>query len=91
MAFLQDGLRLSRSRTRLRARQQGESNKGSGTQLEPNALNGAGATMSDVPPMAILPANYHKFTSQAELGTYLADKYRIRTPNELQSCEVCHR
>ncbi len=52
---------------------------------------GTGTTLSDVPPMAILPTSYHKFTSQRELGTYLADKYRIRTPNELQSCEVCHR
>ena len=62
-----------------------------GVKLQPHALNGAGETMSDVPPMAILPSSYHKFTSQRELGTYLADKYRIRTPNELQSCEVCHR
>ena len=41
--------------------------------------------------MPLLPASYHKFTSQDALGTYLADKYRIRTPYELQSCEVCHR
>lgn len=52
---------------------------------------GEGRTMSDVPPMPLLPASYHEFTSQAALGTYLADKYRIRTPGELQSCEVCHR
>ena len=68
-----------------------DSKSQSGTQLEPNALHGAGKTYSDVPPMPLLPASYHKFTSQDALGTYLADKYRIRTPYELQSCEVCHR
>ncbi len=68
-----------------------KANGGSGVQLEPNALHGAGRTYTDVPPVALLPASYHKFTSQDALGTYLADKYRIRTPHELQSCEVCHR
>jgi ferredoxin len=68
-----------------------DNQSGSGTGTNPHAINGAGQTSSDVPPMAILPASYHKFTSQQALGTYLADKYRIRTPNELQSCEVCHR
>ena len=69
----------------------GKSSHSSGTQLQPNALNGSGKTESDVPPVPILAASYHKFTSQDALGTYLTDKYRIRTPNELQSCEVCHR
>ncbi|MGI4757194.1 MAG: cytochrome c3 family protein [Janthinobacterium lividum] len=69
----------------------GQSSQSTGVQLEPNAKNGAGKTYTDVPPMAMLPASYHKFTSQEALGTYLADKYRIRTPHELQSCEVCHR
>jgi len=32
-----------------------------------------------------------KFTSQEDLGKFLTDKYHIRTPNELSSCEVCHR
>ena len=34
---------------------------------------------------------YTKFTSQRELGTFLIDHYKIRKPNELSSCEVCHR
>jgi len=40
-----------------------------------------------------LPAGLHytKFTSQKELGNFLADHYRIRNPRELTSCEVCHR
>jgi hypothetical protein len=32
-----------------------------------------------------------KFTSQEELGRFLVDHYKIRKPNELSSCEVCHR
>ena len=34
---------------------------------------------------------YKKFTSQDELGHFLVDHYKIRTPKELTSCEVCHR
>ena len=34
---------------------------------------------------------YEKFTSQDELGKFLVDHYKIRTPKELTSCEVCHR
>jgi hypothetical protein len=34
---------------------------------------------------------YMKFTSQDQLGHFLVDHYKIRTPNELASCEVCHR
>ena len=42
---------------------------------------------------ACLPvaAKYEKFTSQDELGHFLVDHYKIRTPKELTSCEVCHR
>ena len=32
-----------------------------------------------------------KFTSQEELGQFLVHQYKIRTPKELTSCEVCHR
>ena len=35
--------------------------------------------------------SYTKFTSQRELGNFLIDHYKIRKPNELSSCEVCHR
>src|SRR5438067_2215229 len=42
-------------------------------------------------PAMPLPASYTKFTSQRELGNYLIDHYHIRKPNELSSCEVCHR
>jgi hypothetical protein len=34
---------------------------------------------------------YQKFTTQDEMGRFLADEYKIRTPKELTSCEVCHR
>lgn len=42
---------------------------------------------------ATLPAMpvYKKFTSQDELGHFLEKQYKIRTPKELTSCEVCHR
>jgi len=41
---------------------------------------------------AALPlTSYVKFTSQDELGHFLLDHYKIRTPKDLQSCEVCHR
>jgi len=36
-------------------------------------------------------SNYKKFTSQDELGGFLVDHYKIRTPKDLTSCEVCHR
>ncbi len=51
----------------------------------------SGAAQSDAPPAITVPASYEKFTSQMELGTYLTAQYHIRTPTELQSCEVCHR
>jgi hypothetical protein len=38
-----------------------------------------------------VPAVYKKFTSQDELGRFLLERYKIRTPYELTSCEVCHR
>ncbi len=90
MAFMQGGP-IEQHPNAASQTSNGISAHGSGVQMQPEALAGAGQTMSDVPPMAILPASYHKFTSQQALGTYLADKYRIRTPAELQSCEVCHR
>ncbi len=40
---------------------------------------------------AIGAPEYKKFTSQDELGNFLVVHYKIRTPKELASCEVCHR
>jgi hypothetical protein len=51
-----------------------------------------GPTSSDVPPLGItMPASYQKFTSQMDLGKYLTAQYHIRRPEELSSCETCHR
>jgi Cytochrome c7 and related cytochrome c len=51
-----------------------------------------GPTSSDVPPLGImLPASYTKFTDQMELGKYLTAQYHIRNPEQLSSCETCHR
>ena len=65
----------------------------SGTSLQPHPTTGEGQTVSDVSPMSgpMVPASYVRFTSQAALGKYLTEQYHIRTPNELASCEVCHR
>jgi hypothetical protein len=50
---------------------------------------------TDVPPymgqIGIRFPKYVKFTSQDELGHFLLDHYKIRTPKDLTSCEVCHR
>jgi len=56
----------------------------------PNAA--AGKTATDAP-TGTIPASLHfeKFTSQDQLGHFLLKQYHIRTPNELSSCEVCHR
>jgi hypothetical protein len=59
-----------------------------------NAPEGPGKTRTaDLGPLmgVAVPASYQKFTSQIELGKYLTAQYHIRTPNELSSCETCHR
>ena len=42
---------------------------------------------------ALLPAApvFQKFTSQEDMGHFLEVHYKIRTPKDLTSCEVCHR
>jgi hypothetical protein len=58
--------------------------------LQVPSLGGHGA----VPEVAgALPAalHYEKFTSQDKLGHFLLQHYKIRTPKDLTSCEVCHR
>jgi hypothetical protein len=55
----------------------------------------AGLAESELTDVAFMDApssqHLHKFTSQDELGQFLIHSYRIRTPRELSSCEVCHR
>jgi hypothetical protein len=70
----------------------GQGRPQSGTNLQPHPRTGEGQTASDVAPMGIvMPASYQKFTSQMELGKYLTSQYHIRTPEQLSSCETCHR
>lgn len=71
----------------------GKARPGSGTELEPRPRDGDSKTVSDGPPLGSIsmPPSYQKFSSQIELGHYLTAQYHIRTPNELSSCEVCHR
>ena len=40
---------------------------------------------------AASPNAAQNFTSQMDLGKYLTAQYHIRPPNELTSCETCHR
>jgi hypothetical protein len=55
-------------------------------------ITGAQGMTSDVAAAALPVAPvYQKFTSQDELGHFLAGHYKIRTPKDLSSCEVCHR
>jgi Cytochrome c7 and related cytochrome c len=64
----------------------------SGTNLQPRSQLTQGGTASDASPVAMtLPVSYQKFTDQMELGRYLTSQYHIRPPNELTSCETCHR
>jgi ferredoxin len=42
--------------------------------------------------LSLAPApTYQKFTSQQDMGLFLVDHYKVRTPKDLASCEVCHR
>jgi len=50
--------------------------------------SGAGMTALNQTHMQV---EYKKFTDQDELGHFLVDHYKIRTPKDLTSCEVCHR
>ena len=59
-----------------------------------DAPHGPGGTQTGAPnPLmgVAIPASYQKFTSQLDLGKYLTSQYHIRRPNELSSCETCHR
>ena len=54
---------------------------------------GAGHGMAGDVAASTMPAapTYVKFTSQMDMGHFLVDHYKIRTPKDLTSCEVCHR
>ena len=49
------------------------------------------AEVASLAPVSLPKSAYTKFTSQDEMGQFLIDHYKIRTPRELSSCEVCHR
>ena len=69
---------------------QGMTRTHSGTMGGPIPENGSGDTVSNNPVIR-MPASYQKFTDQKALGEFLVDRYHIRTPNQLSSCETCHR
>jgi Cytochrome c7 and related cytochrome c len=67
----------------------GEGAQVAALQMPKSATTGQSA---DAPAVEVPAAlHYEKFTSQDELGHFLLKQYHIRTPNELSSCEVCHR
>ncbi len=59
--------------------------------FETAALVSDAGTAMTAPGQTHAHATYQKFTSQDELGHFLLDHYKIRTPKDLTSCEVCHR
>jgi hypothetical protein len=68
------------------------SGKGPEVAMMQSPAESHGLTASDVPPLGIaMPASYTKFTDQMELGKYLTSQYHIRNPEQLSSCETCHR
>ena len=58
---------------------------------EPNGERAEGIKLASLSLPVVQGSSYIKFTSQDELGRFLVVHYKIRTPNELSSCEVCHR
>lgn len=50
------------------------------------SLNGPNYQMTGQP-----MKNAKKFIDQMTMGKYLVAQYHVRTPNEIQSCETCHR
>jgi hypothetical protein len=77
------------------------------TRQDPGTTSGASAQMAslrlpesgakglagDVAATAVPIAapSYQKFTNQMDMGHFLEVHYKIRTPKDLTSCEVCHR
>jgi hypothetical protein len=55
------------------------------------ALGGHGAVAEVAGAGVPAALHYEKFTSQDKLGHFLLQHYKIRTPKDLTSCEVCHR
>ena len=58
---------------------------------EPHLVHAAAMVSDTGAGVAQAPVDYKKFTSQDELGHFLLSAYKIRTPKDLASCEVCHR
>jgi hypothetical protein len=72
-----------------------QKNPGSGgSQVASLMLPGSGAkglagdVAAAMPPVAPV---FQKFSSQEDMGKFLVVHYKIRTPKDLTSCEVCHR
>jgi hypothetical protein len=58
--------------------------------LRPAVMTTGSATAAE-PDLSAATLEVQKFTSQDALGHFLLVHYKIRTPKDLTSCEVCHR
>ena len=63
--------------------------------MQSESTTPTGQAVSDAPSYALGAGDpmvsYQKFTSQNDLGKYLITQYHIRNPEQLSSCETCHR
>src|SRR5690242_5304706 len=46
---------------------------------------------SERPVVVVMDGQKKSFTNQLELGTFLRDKYHLRTTQDITSCSTCHR
>ncbi len=58
---------------------------------ETNLVDVAAQSQNGLAPAGTAGIQYAKFTNQEALGKFLIEQYHIRTPQELSSCETCHR
>jgi hypothetical protein len=67
----------------------GASAQEAGLELPPGPARGQEGASPPAP--VSLPADYQKFTSQDDLGHFLLVHYKIKTPQQITSCNTCHR
>jgi hypothetical protein len=46
---------------------------------------------SERPVAVVMDGQKKSFTSQLDLGTFLRDKYHLRSTQDITSCSTCHR
>jgi len=61
------------------------------TALTPHIVLASAEHSGSSVPLGETFTSVQEFTSQEDLGRFLVVHYKIRTPKDLMSCEVCHR